>query len=223
MINTILTIDDISSKNTIAIVDYLNSLGIKALLFGVGEYIEKNYTEAQYVLKKGMILGNHSYSHPHFSTLSLNECIEEIQRNEEVLNKLYESVGIQKTYRPFRFPFGDKGGSNYEDIQKYLKENGFNKLDDSRITYPYWKENRLDKDIDTYWTYDVEEYRVRPNSDFCREDVLKKIDEFDFNDGNQIILLHAHDETEAMWNDYYKEIIDRLLQKNINFIEPKFL
>ena len=86
MINAVLTIDDVSSANTPAIVDYLNSKGITALMFAVGENVEKYYDNAIYALKKGMILGNHSYSHPAFSRLSLEEGIENIEKNEAVLD-----------------------------------------------------------------------------------------------------------------------------------------
>ena len=44
MIHAILTIDDIASENTPAIVDYLNERGIPALMFAVGENVEKNMT-----------------------------------------------------------------------------------------------------------------------------------------------------------------------------------
>ena len=56
----ILTIDDIASKNTPAIVDYLNEKGICAILFAIGQNIEKYYDEAIYAVKNGMIIGNHS-------------------------------------------------------------------------------------------------------------------------------------------------------------------
>ena len=40
MIHAILTIDDVASANTPAIVDYLNDKGITALMFAVGENVE---------------------------------------------------------------------------------------------------------------------------------------------------------------------------------------
>ena len=45
---------------------------------------------------------------------------------EEVLNRLYQDASVPRLYRPFRFPYGDKGGENRDEIQKYLKKNGFN-------------------------------------------------------------------------------------------------
>ena len=42
MIQALLTIDDIPSDNTCAIVDYLNGAGIQAIMFAEGEKAEKN-------------------------------------------------------------------------------------------------------------------------------------------------------------------------------------
>ena len=143
MIKALLTIDDISSENTTAIVDYLVEKGITAIMFAWGENVERLPEAAEYALKKGMIVGNHSYSHPHFSELSFEEYVNEIEKNEEILNKIYQSAGVERKYRPFRFPYGDKGGDNKEALQKYLFEKGFDKVDDTKIPFKSWKENGL--------------------------------------------------------------------------------
>ena len=139
MINAVLTIDDISSKNTPAIIDYLCEKGIKCVMFAWGAFVENLFDEAVYALKHGMIVGNHSYSHPNFSKLTLEEGINEIEKCEAVLDKLYKDAGVERRYRPFRFPYGDKGGENKDALQKYLAEKGFDKLDDRSITWPWWK------------------------------------------------------------------------------------
>ena len=120
MIKALLTIDDVSSKNTTAIVDYLCEKNITAIMFMVGEWAQKFPDELVYALKHGMIVGNHSYSHPFFSELSFEECKAEIDKNEEVLDRFYAEAGVERKYRPFRFPYGDKGGENKEKIQEYL-------------------------------------------------------------------------------------------------------
>lgn len=106
----ILTIDDIASKNTPAIVDYLNEKGIRAILFAVGQNIEKYYDEAIYAVQNGMIIGNHSNSHPDFSTLSMESCIEEIEKCEETINKLYSDAGIERLICHSGFLTGTKVG-----------------------------------------------------------------------------------------------------------------
>lgn len=226
----ILTIDDIASGNTPAIVDYLNSKGITAVMFAVGVNVEKFYEEAIYVLRNGMIVGNHSYSHPAFSKLTFEEAVADIEKNEEVLNKLYKDAGVRRIYRPFRFPYGDKGGKIAQDLQKYLAEKGYNKLDDTKVPYEWWKKDGHDKFIDTFWTYDVEEYRLSLEPDFTVEDVWKKMKNPSpahatallGDDKHHIILLHAHDETEAIEPMYYKQFIDYMLDNGITFDKPAF-
>lgn len=231
MIKALLTIDDIASKNTPEIVDYLVEKGIKVIMFAWGENVEKYPEEAEYALKKGMIVGNHSYSHPFFSQLSFEECVNEIEKCETVLNDLYRRVGVERKYRPFRFPYGDRGGDNQEQLQKYFRENGFHKVDDTKITFDSWKAAGLDKEISTLWTFDFAEYNIRKGSDFTEEDVMKRIYNVDPETGegllvdgtHHILLLHAHDETEELVPQYYKHFIDCLLENGVEFIEPEFL
>ena len=229
--SALLTIDDIASKNTPAIVDYLNEKRIKAILFATGQNVERYYEEALYAVKNGMIVGNHSYSHPAFSSLSMKECMEEIEKCEIVLERLYKDSGVERVFRPFRFPYGNKGGDNKNALQKYLKEKGFQKVDDTHITYPWWRENSLDTDIDTFWTFDFEEYKIRQGSEFTKESVWKKMHDTNpesgavlFAENNRhILLLHAHDETEEMLPEYYKLFIEHLLENGLVFEEPAFL
>ena len=230
MSKAILTVDDIASKNTPAIVDYLCDKGIPAVFFAVGQNVEKYYEEAIYALKKGIIVGNHSYSHRAFSKLSLESGIEEIDKNEEILDRLYHDAGVERRYRPFRFPYGDKGGDNYKALQTYLKEQRFDKLVDSQITYPWYVENRLNQDIDTFWTFDFGEYQIRPGSDFTEESVFQRIHaehpvsgDVLLKDGNyHIILMHAHDETESMVPEYYKLFLDYVIEQGVEFETPEF-
>lgn len=231
MSKAILTIDDIASVNTPAIVDYLCEKKIPVILFAVGEKVEKYYEEAVYALKKGMLVGNHSYSHPAFSSLSLNEGIEEIEKNEEVLNRLYKDAGVERRFRPFRFPYGDKGGENKDALQKYFKERGFDKVADEQITGSWYEEQKQHQDVDTLWTFDFGEWQIREGEVFTAEDVLKRMHEKNpgygevlFKDGSHhILLMHAHDETEAMVPEYYKLFLEEALRGGVEFEEPRFV
>lgn len=227
----ILTIDDFSSANAPAMVDYLKEKKIKAIFFATGTDVERFYEEAIYALKNGMIVGIHSYSHPGFSSLTYEECIDEIEKCEQVLEKLYKDSGVERIYKPFRFPYGDKGGNNKNALQAYLRDKGFHKVDDTRITYDWWKENNLDTDIDTFWTFDFEEYLIRPDSGYTKDFVWQKMHDENpksgavlFAENNKhIILLHAHDETEQMLPRYYQLFIDHLLENGLVFDTPRFL
>ena len=231
MIKALLTIDDIASDNTPAIVDYLKENNIPALMFAWGEKVEDNYENAIYALKNGMIVGNHSYSHPAFSKISIEQAVEEIEKNERLLDKLYKDAGVERCFRPFRFPYGDKGGSNKDALQEYLRKNGFDKVCDTQLEYEWWKANGLDKDIDTFWTFDFAEYQIRKDSGFTKEDVFKRIEVPAPENGaalladgsNHMLLIHAHDETEEMVPGYFKLFIDRLIEKGVVFEKPEFI
>ena len=231
MNTALLTIDDIASQNTPAIVDYLLEKDIRAILFATGKNVERYYEEALYAVKSGMIVGNHSYSHPAFSSITLEEGIEEIEKCEKVLDRLYHDSGVERLYRPFRFPYGDKGGENQKSLQEYLRRNGFHKVDDTHISYPWWRENHLNMDIDTFWTFDFEEYRIRKGSDFTRESVWRKMHDENPESGavlfaqnnRHILLLHAHDETEELLPGYYRLFVDHLLENGVTFDDPGFI
>lgn len=231
MITATLTIDDIPSRNTKAIVDYLVSKNIEVIMFAVGSWNEECRANAIYALQNGMIVGNHSFSHPQFSELTREEAISEIEKNEEFLDRLYDEAGVERRFRPFRFPYGNKGGENKAFLQDYLKEKGFDKVDDRKIGFPFWQEMGLDKDIDTFWTFDFEEYKIRKGSGFTEEDVFKRIEDPKppygaplFKEGShQLLLLHAHDETEELVPGYYKHFIDRLIEGGVVFEKPAFI
>ena len=230
--NTVLfTIDDVSSRNTPAIVDALCERGITAIMFAVGMNVERYWDEAVYAIRKGMIVGNHSYSHKNFSEITLEEAIAEIEKREAVLERLYQAAGVERVYRPFRFPYGNKGGENCVALQQYLKVHGFDKVDDRHIPYAWWRDHGLNQDIDTFWTFDFEEYRIQYDPDFSKKSVWKKV--YDKNpqlgaalfgeNQRHILLMHAFDETETVWPDYYRELLDCLQENGVTFDKPSFI
>jgi peptidoglycan/xylan/chitin deacetylase (PgdA/CDA1 family) len=231
MIKAILTIDDIATSNTPNLVDYLVEKGITVLMFAQGSHIERYPENVVYALQKGMVVGNHSYSHPNFAEISFEEGIQEIEKTEKLLEDIYKKAGVERKYRPFRFPYGSKGGDNKDRYQQYFKDKGFSKLDDRKIAYPWWKEFGLSTDIDTLWTFDFAEYQIRPDSGFTMDDVFKRVHDSNpasggalLEDGsNHIILMHDHEETLAMVPDYYKIMIEHVLECGVMFERPEFI
>lgn len=226
-----LTIDDGITVNTPNIINYLCEKEITPILFTIGKQIETHWDEALYALKMGAIIGNHSYSHPHFSELTLSECITEIENQEDILNKLYHTAGVERKYKLMRFPYGDKGGKNKEDLQKYLKKNHFCRIDDSNIRYDWYKENALDTDIDVLWTFDFAEYMLVNNNGYTYDSILHRIHDNNPPTGGvlleensyHIILIHDHIETEKVMPDYFKKIIDYVIAFGVEFLRPQFI
>ena len=230
MNTALLTIDDIASRNTPAIVDELCARGITAVMFATGKNVERFWDEAIYAVRKGMIVGNHSYAHPAFSSRSAEEAIADIEKCEAVLDRLYQEAGVDRVYRPFRFPYGDKGGENKAALQQYLAQH-FDKVDDRHIPYAWWREHGMDRDVDTFWTFDFEEYRLQYDPSFTQEDVWAKTRAVNprsgaalFGEGQRhIVLMHAHDETDAIMPGYYRRFLDCMQENGIVFDKPGFI
>ncbi len=55
----------------------------------------------------------------------------------------------------------DFSSKNTPAIVDYLKEKGIHKVDDTRISCSWWKENGLHTDMDTFWNLDFDEYMIR--------------------------------------------------------------
>ncbi len=59
-----LTIDEFPSEDGLDKLNYLEEKDMPAILFCRGDALEKRLEYAVKAVKKGFILGNHTYSHP---------------------------------------------------------------------------------------------------------------------------------------------------------------
>lgn len=226
-----LTIDDISSELTKDFIDYVVGKGITPIMFAVGENLEKYFEEAVYALRKGAIVGNHTYSHRGFSQISFEECTEEIQKCEVLLNKVYEAAGMERKYKIFRFPYGDRGNETGERIQTYLKENNFCRIDDSAIYFDWYKEYKLNEGMDIFWTFDFEEYQLSWDNGYNYESIKQKINDKNPDNGGalleegsmHIVLIHDIPDCNRVMPDYYKTILDYVISLGVEFITPQFI
>jgi peptidoglycan/xylan/chitin deacetylase (PgdA/CDA1 family) len=73
----------------------------------------------------GMVLGNHTYSHPDFNRLTVEEFESEIIRGDEVSRQLMKSRGSYQLY--FRHPMTHTGDTQEkkEAIEKFLTARGY--------------------------------------------------------------------------------------------------
>ena len=235
-----LTIDDGPSEYRKEKVDILCDRNIQAIWFSNGLDLVKEEEAALYTIQKGHLLGNHSYSHKNFSKISLDECFKEIAMNDKIINEIYIKAKLNWNKKYFRFPYGDKGGDNNyfknipftekgfkrkEKIQIFLKDLGYYQPEFTDISYNYFYDLKLHSDSDWFWTYDINEWNLINKSPVYPaksiEDVFDLMDVdlpenwfgLNFYDSSDIILLHDHPET----SDYFRLIIDELLQKGIVF------
>ena len=90
------------NEDTSTLLDILERQNITATFFFTGGWISKYPDDGKTILSKGHEIGNHSENHKQMSTLSKEQCKEEIQI---VHNKVKELTGLEMTV--FRPPFGD--------------------------------------------------------------------------------------------------------------------
>jgi peptidoglycan-N-acetylglucosamine deacetylase len=214
-----LTIDDSPSKDFKKKVDYLLKKNIPAIFFCRGDLIEKREKEIIYAIKKGFIIGNHSYNHPHFSQLSFEDETEQIKKTDKIINNIYKKAGL-KSKKIFRFPYGDKGNNKtIKKLQQVLKNLIYRQPEWHGITYKWFKDRKLDKNYDCYWTCDIKEWCLKGNYNEdikTFNDVLKRINKTRNSNSNEIILMHDHEQTTK----YFFKIIDELIKKDFKFCLP---
>lgn len=104
-----LTIDDGPSEKFTALIDFLAERNIPAVFYNRGDNMEARPDAVLYGIRKGYIMANHSYSHPHFSTLTYEQGCEEIRRTDQILDDLYARAGVRRPGKYFRYPYLDRG------------------------------------------------------------------------------------------------------------------
>lgn len=216
-----LTIDDSPSIHMDKKVNFLLKEKIPAIFYLRGEYILKNKNQVINAIDNDFIIGNHSFSHPLFSQISLKDCFDEINKTEALIEECYLKSSRSRDYKVIRLPFADRGAGEkaklpttpnehkkVKDIQNFLRENGFEKLAfQSKSTY-----------IDSYWDWDTEDYKRKYIQD--KSLYLKNLECFysAYKDEIATILLHDFDHSHHL----FEESMRFLLDKNVVFLEPTF-
>jgi peptidoglycan/xylan/chitin deacetylase (PgdA/CDA1 family) len=232
-----LTIDDCPSTDFKRKVDFLSSKKIPAIFFCIGKLMEKRKKDAIYAIKKGFIIGNHSYNHIPFSELSLREAKKEIKKTDEIIDQLYKEAGVKRLIKVFRFPNLDKGDGNknypFVDwnnkkvmaLQEYLKQLGYRQPKFTNINYEWYKKAGLNKCVDVGCTYDSYDWTVSDKSYEhgikTLKDLLARMDEnvpegmrgLNFKGSADIIMMHDH----ANIKEFFVPMIEKLLKKGIKF------
>lgn len=224
-----LTIDDAPSDDFRNKVNFLVQNNIPAIFFCVGKYITpKRENDIIYAIKKGFLIGSHSWNHSNFENLSKSQIREEISKTDELLNKLYDDAGVKRNIKLFRFPFIKKGGSNRDYTQLVLRDLGYEspKFENIIIT-PY---NEQKGDLDVSCTYDTMDWTVADGSYMfginSLKDIYARMDEdkpfegrsLNYEKSNDIIMMHDDERIK----DIFQLIIKRLIDKGIKFELPKF-
>lgn len=101
----ILTFDDGPRPGkTEAILDALDTFGVKATFLMLGEAALRHPHLAQTVARRGHTIGSHTHSHPDLTTLTHAQAMAEIQRGHEAVGQALAGSGNMPS-RFFRFPY----------------------------------------------------------------------------------------------------------------------
>ncbi|MET9498778.1 polysaccharide deacetylase family protein [Streptomyces sp. NPDC006552] len=97
-----LTFDDGPSGTTSALLAALTRNGLRATMFNEGQYAAANPSQVRAQVDAGMWVGNHSYTHPHLTTLGQAQIDSEIARTQQAVAAA--GGGTPKLFRP---PYGE--------------------------------------------------------------------------------------------------------------------
>ncbi|GAA2334219.1 polysaccharide deacetylase family protein [Streptomyces kunmingensis] len=113
-----LTFDDGPSGSTPALLNALKQNGLRATMFNQGQYAAANPAQVRAQVSAGMWVGNHSYTHPHLTTLGQAQIDSEISRTQQAIAGA--GGGTPKLFRP---PYGETNATVKAVEAKYgLKE-----------------------------------------------------------------------------------------------------
>lgn len=133
-----ITIDDgASAELTARTLDYLKEHDVKATLFPMGSWVEREPEVWRRAVKEGHELGNHTYSHRALSALSDDQVKEELLRWQEAVNEALGHTYPTVFFRPpYMAGFTSPGSSQALRLQEIIAGKGmFTVLWDIELVY----------------------------------------------------------------------------------------
>ncbi len=246
-----LTIDDSPSSSFINKLDYLEQKKIPAIFFCIGNLMEKRKSEMIDSIQRGHQIANHSYSHPHFSNITLREAQYEIEKTDDIIGNLYVKAGGSFDQKWFRFPYGDKGdlrngevfnsNKNADLERKYFIQNVLSNLNYTQpewedVTYDFMRKANLFEELDWHWTFDIMEwatFEYKPSLGLKNlHKIFQRLDQSNPLDcrgdlGNEKRWLASPSAEIILLHDHkqttpiFNTIIDKLLEYPLEFIRKE--
>ena len=102
-------------------VDLLDVAQAKGTFFLLGRTVAANPQIVPLILAGGHELGNHSYNHPRFTTLTYTQVVTEVTLTENIIS---EAAGKPLPMRYFRFPYGNRD----QQTRTWLAELGYQSI-----------------------------------------------------------------------------------------------
>lgn len=212
--NSVLTIDDAPSSHIRSKLEILDKLKIKCVFFCEGRKIQKRKKLVKNAIEEGHIVGNHSWSHPHFSDLTFEEASRQISKTDSLIGEIYDETEYNRSNKVFRFPFGDRGKEEHVDqIQEVLSDLNYRFPKIPSVQYEWMSKNW--KYNDWYWTLNDKSYNAEDYNELM--EIME--DQLNPQDSGDIVIYHDHEDTHAWFEDYLRELRSR----GLKFADPKDL
>lgn len=130
-----LTIDDSPTRHTDAMTDWFLAKNIPAVIFAIGSAykdmhlactgMEQNPGPILRAIEKGFVIGNHTYHHRRSSEMAYQEIVEDIEKTEKLIERLYKQAGQSRNHKLIRFPHIDNGCGAWIVDYKAAEEKGY--------------------------------------------------------------------------------------------------
>lgn len=160
-----LTFDAETSKTTSALVQKLEELDVRATFFLLGDSIDGKNSELVKRIAARHQIGNHSYLHPKFSTLTPAQMQVELAKTDAIVQRL---TG-QSTKPYFRPPYGD--GIKNATVLKALGDAGYTQM--------------------IYWTIDTRDWEASQTSAGVTANILTNARALTGRGQDPIVLMHG--------------------------------
>lgn len=225
----LLTIDDGPSPDTKRLVDFLGARKIPAIMFFIGEKMEQYPDQVDYVIQAGIPIGNHTYTHPAMSKISLRAGIDEIEQTEKVIEAAYQRNAKPREHKLLRFPYLDMGGENQADFMKYLRQHGFKHVDAGFVTYKWYDPLRVEPHIGG--TFHCWDWELWINSEkFGIPELLEKLHVTDEKNlgslfsgkSGEIFVIHDVGWKTPDDERHYEIIVNELEKTKVRYVQPVF-
>jgi len=210
-----LTIDDGPAEDFVQKVNFLNTKGIRAIWFCMGEALERFSEEAIDAIKAGHIIGNRSYDDADISAISLHDARGQIERTDRIIDQLYTKAETIRPSKLFRFPFmqhlqDEKNDEHFEGIQRVLDELSYHQPSFENVQYSECISGSLKSGLHVDCTWDT--------FDLERADALNEQNGLQASNGNEIIMIHDWISVAP-----FEALMDKLIAKKVVFQLPKEL
>ena len=96
----------------------LENNSVTGTFFLEGNFVHLKPEIVPLILNGGHELGNHSFTHPKFTTLTQTQVAQELTRTEAAISA---AAGTPTPMRYFRFPYGDRN----KEIKRWVAEQGY--------------------------------------------------------------------------------------------------